>query len=177
MVGGSRVWHGDNTRMSDREQYSQQTSRRSQSSCSQKTTASFWGNWTCLDCRPDAVTDFLAGWKVIPVKTFRQGYRRTWVVRAAEQPMSTKLQHDFGLAVIKRTAMQKTRQELVHTKMDASSRAEEAWKQQFVHRPGQQCLLRPREPQRVPVQQGRPQFSNENSRRAWDTPSQPRQRA
>ena len=45
---------------------------------------------------PDAVTDFLAGWKVSPLKTFRQGYRRTWVVRAMEQPMSTKLQHDFG---------------------------------------------------------------------------------
>ena len=26
------------------------------------------------------------------MKTFRQGYRRTWVVRAMEQPMSTKLQ-------------------------------------------------------------------------------------
>ena len=42
---------------------------------------------------PDAVTDFLAGWEeVIPVKTFRQGYRRTWVVRALEKPMRTKLQ-------------------------------------------------------------------------------------
>ena len=28
--------------------------------------------------RPGAVTYFLAGWKVSPVKTFRQGYRRTW---------------------------------------------------------------------------------------------------
>ena len=31
-------------------------------------------------------------------------------VRAAEQPLSTKLQHDCGLAVIKRTAIQKPRQ-------------------------------------------------------------------
>ena len=38
-----------------------------------------------------AVTDFLAGWKVSPVKSFRQFYR------------------EFGLAVIKRTAMQKAR--------------------------------------------------------------------
>ena len=58
---------------------------------------------------PDAVTDFLTGWKVCPVKTFRKGYRRTLVVRALEQPMSTELQHEFGLAVIKRTAMQKAR--------------------------------------------------------------------
>ena len=55
----------------------------------------------------DAVTDFL-----IPVRIFRQGYRRTWVVRAAEQPMSTTFQDDFGLAVIKRATTQKTRQEL-----------------------------------------------------------------
>ena len=40
-----------------------------------------------LSWGPAAVTDFLAGWKVIPVKTFRQGYRRTWVVRAMEQPI------------------------------------------------------------------------------------------
>ena len=63
-----------------------------------------------LSWGPDAVTDFLAGWKVIPVKTFRQGHRRTWIVRATDQPMSTKLQHEFGLAVIKRTVMLKTRQ-------------------------------------------------------------------
>ena len=60
--------------------------------------------------RPDAVTDFLAGWKVSPVKTCRQDHRRTWVVRAMEQPMTAKLQHKFGLAVIKRTVMQKARQ-------------------------------------------------------------------
>ena len=34
---------------------------------------------------------------------------RSWVVRALEQPMSTKEQHDFGLAVIKRTAVQKAK--------------------------------------------------------------------
>ena len=58
---------------------------------------------------PDAVTDFLAGWKVSPVKTFREGYRRIWVVRAMEQPISTKLQHEIGLAVIKRTVIAKAR--------------------------------------------------------------------
>ena len=42
-----------------------------------------------------------------------QGDRRTRVVRAAEQPTSTKLQHVFGLAVIKRTAMQEPRQQRV----------------------------------------------------------------
>ena len=69
--------------------------------------------WLPLSWGSDAVTDFLAGWKMIPVKTFRQGYRRTWIVRATDQPMSTKLQHEFGLAVIKRTVMQKARQDQV----------------------------------------------------------------
>ena len=62
-----------------------------------------------LSWGPEAVTDFLAGWKVSPVRTFRQGYRRTWVVRALEPPMSAKLQHEFGLAVIKRSTAQKAR--------------------------------------------------------------------
>ena len=61
-----------------------------------------------LSWDPNAVTFFIAGWKVIPVNTFRQGYRRTWVGRAAEQPMSMKLQHDCGLEVMKRTPMQRT---------------------------------------------------------------------
>ena len=63
-----------------------------------------------LSWSPDAVTDFLGGWKVIPVKTFRQGYRHNWIVRATDQPTSTKLQHEFGLAVIKHTDMQKVKQ-------------------------------------------------------------------
>ena len=54
-----------------------------------------------LSWGPEAVTDFLAGWKVSPVRTFRQGYRRTWV--------SAKLQHEFGLAVTKRSTAQKAR--------------------------------------------------------------------
>ena len=62
-----------------------------------------------LSWGPEAVTDFLAGWKASPVRTFRQGYRRTWVVRALEHPMSTKLQHEFGLAVIKRSTAQRTK--------------------------------------------------------------------
>ena len=51
--------------------------------------------------------------KVSPMKSFRQGYRRTWVVRAAEKPMSTTIAARFCLAVIKRTAMQQPRQEPV----------------------------------------------------------------
>ena len=58
---------------------------------------------------PDVVTDFLAGGKGSLLNTFRQGYRRTGVALALEQPMSTKLQHELGLAVIKRVAMQKSR--------------------------------------------------------------------
>ena len=44
--------------------------------------------------------------KVNPVKSFCKGYRRTWVVRAADQPTITESHHDFGLAVIRLTAMQ-----------------------------------------------------------------------
>ena len=62
-----------------------------------------------LSWGPEAVTVFLAGWKVSPVRTFRQGCRRTWVVRALEPPMSAKLQHEFGLAVMKRSTAQKAR--------------------------------------------------------------------
>ena len=75
---------------------------------------------------PDAVTYFFAGWKVTPLKTFRQGYRRTWVVRAAEQPLSTKLQHDFGLAVIKRATIKKHNK--WRYKTGRSNRAEESGK-------------------------------------------------
>ena len=31
-----------------------------------------------LSSSPDAVTDFFTGWKVTPLKTFRQGCRGTW---------------------------------------------------------------------------------------------------
>ena len=70
-----------------------------------------------LSCGPDAGTDFLAGWKVTPMNAFHQGYRRTWVVvRAAEQPVSTKLQHDFGLATVKRATIQKNSTRVGNTK-------------------------------------------------------------
>ena len=86
---------------------------------------------------PDAVTDLLTGWKVSPVKTFRQGYRRTLVVRALEQPMSTKLQHEFGLAVIKRTAMQKARPIPEIQKWVPASDRRKPGEMQSTHRPGQ----------------------------------------
>ena len=44
---------------------------------------------------------FLGEWKVHPLHTFRQGFRRTWIVRAAQQPLETVIYNDFGLAVIK----------------------------------------------------------------------------
>ena len=48
----------------------------------------------------DALGAFLHPWVVHPVYTYRQGMRRTWVVQATESPGATKVQHDFGLAVI-----------------------------------------------------------------------------
>ena len=48
-----------------------------------------------------ALIEFLDTWRVIPEYTFRQGVRRTWLVRATTIPHITKVQHDQGLAVVK----------------------------------------------------------------------------
>ena len=48
-----------------------------------------------------ALMEFLDTWRVSPEYTFRQGTRRTWIVRAATDPAFTKVQHDQGLAVVK----------------------------------------------------------------------------
>ena len=45
---------------------------------------------------------FLDGWKMSPIHTFRQGNRRTWIVRAEAAPFTDKIQHENGLAIIKR---------------------------------------------------------------------------
>lgn len=42
----------------------------------------------------------LSLWQVTPIYTFKSGMRRTWGVRAVEDPNMTKVQHDYGLAVI-----------------------------------------------------------------------------
>ena len=63
------------------------TSRKSRDSCSQnyyKFLGELWDvSGLPLSWGTDAVTDFLAGWKVIPVKTFRHGYRRKKIGRDA----------------------------------------------------------------------------------------------
>lgn len=43
---------------------------------------------------------FLKGWEITPVFGKRHGFSRTWSVKAAKAPFATKLQHDYGLAVI-----------------------------------------------------------------------------
>ena len=48
-----------------------------------------------------ALIEFLDTWRVSPEHTFRQGNRRTWIVRAATDPCYTKVQHEHGLAVVK----------------------------------------------------------------------------
>ena len=48
-----------------------------------------------------ALMEFLDTWRVSPEYTFRQGTRRTWIVRAVTDPAFTKVQHDHGLAVVK----------------------------------------------------------------------------
>ena len=51
--------------------------------------------------RKESLQAFLGEWKVHPLHTFRQGFRRTWIVRAAQQPLETVIYNDFGLAIIK----------------------------------------------------------------------------
>ena len=49
----------------------------------------------------ESLQDFLGAWQVHPLHTFRQGFRRTWIVRASTEPTDKLIAHDFGLAVIK----------------------------------------------------------------------------
>ena len=42
-------------------------------------------------------------WHVRPLHTFRQGFRRTWIVRSTLEPTEKVTAHEFGLAVIKQT--------------------------------------------------------------------------
>ena len=49
----------------------------------------------------DVLIEFVDGWNIIPLYSFRQGFCRTWVVRAGQPPQVTVVQHDYGLAVIK----------------------------------------------------------------------------
>ena len=59
---------------------------------------------------------FLEGWKVNPIHTFRQGGRRTWIVRAASPPIADKYQHELGVAWIRQ-----------HQPMQAKPKATERW--------------------------------------------------
>ena len=49
----------------------------------------------------DSLQEFLGQWQVHPLHTFRHGFRRTWIVRAKNQPIDRLIYHEFGLAVIK----------------------------------------------------------------------------
>lgn len=49
----------------------------------------------------DAVRNFASGWTVEPLFSFRQGWRRTWVVRAMTPPTEMVVEHEIGYAVIK----------------------------------------------------------------------------
>ena len=49
----------------------------------------------------ESLQDFVSGWQVTPLHSFRHGFRRTWIVRAGTDPTDTIIQHDFGVAVIK----------------------------------------------------------------------------
>ncbi len=48
----------------------------------------------------EAVKAFVQGWDVHPLFSFRQGWRRTWVVRAAVAPQQRVVEHQSGFAVL-----------------------------------------------------------------------------
>ena len=48
----------------------------------------------------EAVKAFVQGWDVHPLFSFRQGWRRTWVVRAAIAPQQRVVEHQSGFAVL-----------------------------------------------------------------------------
>ncbi len=48
----------------------------------------------------EAVKEFVEGWAVHPLFSFRQGWRRTWVVRAKSAPEQKVVEHQTGFAVI-----------------------------------------------------------------------------
>ena len=56
----------------------------------------------------ESLQDFFGAWQVHPLHTFRQGFRRTWIVQAAAEPTEKLIAHDFGLAVIKEAAQRLT---------------------------------------------------------------------
>ena len=78
-----------------------------------------------LSWGPEAVTDFLAGWKVSPVRTFRQGYRRTWVVRALEHPDERKTATRIRPCSYQALYCAKSKDKSRNSEMDAGLRAEE----------------------------------------------------
>ena len=55
-----------------------------------------------LSMGEQGVVLFLDGWKVKPVHSFRQGSRRTWVVRADSAPFSNIFQHADGIVLAKK---------------------------------------------------------------------------
>ena len=55
----------------------------------------------------ESLQDFVSGWQVTPLHTFRHGFRRTWIVRAANDPVEKIIPHDFGVAVIIETAVKR----------------------------------------------------------------------
>ena len=48
----------------------------------------------------EAVKQFVSGWEIHPMFSFRQGWRRTWVVRASSAPQQRLVEDQAGDAVL-----------------------------------------------------------------------------
>ena len=53
-----------------------------------------------VTCGEESLKDLLSEWNFTPLFSFRQGWRRTWVVRSESQPPTLSFEHTFGWAVV-----------------------------------------------------------------------------
>ena len=79
-----------------------------------------------LSTGKESLIAFLHDWTITPLYTYNQGPSRTWVVRSTAPPTYNKLQHDLGLAVIKKAEPPRPKQPPVRERWTATKAATDA---------------------------------------------------
>ena len=83
----------------------------------------------------ESLQQFLGDWAVHPLHTFRQGFRRTWIVRSTQQPVEKTVFHDYGLAVIKEAAPRRMHQHTERYQVPRADRPVQFVKEQTANYP------------------------------------------
>ena len=83
----------------------------------------------------ESLQQFLGDWAVHPLHTFRQGFRRTWIVRSTQQPVEKTIFHDYGLAVIKEAAPRRPPQQTERYQVPRADRPVQFVKEQAANDP------------------------------------------